>query len=307
MGPINSHTKMLAGIILATIPVVASLSVLTMNNSTHLHEEAHSASHVCSGNHYLGKDATFSESGSLEYWVCCECHEHYFTKPSNGVWKDMGIASNLSFEDDRYIPAKINEDVPTQTEIESTVIVPAHTGDNKTDEPKVVDQNGNDTGLIVKETGKNTNEYNIIGYTGTAETLIIPEGIISLDTWNYHPFDGKNNPNVALIETLVIPSTVTDLSVTALENMPKLTNIVISADLLNFGIIKDCKTVKNIYISKEVTKIHGQAFINVHSQYDLTIYCEAKTQPAGWDPQWNVKDFSTWPFTYFNTVWGVAY
>lgn len=55
------------------------------------------------GIHYLERPST-TVSGSKEYWVCCDCHEHFLTEPSSGLWADSLKNENV-FEstDDRYI------------------------------------------------------------------------------------------------------------------------------------------------------------------------------------------------------------
>lgn len=64
-----------------------------------------SASAVCShhGNHYSLVETTLTTSGNREFWTCCECHEHFFTKPS-GTWTDSGVPTfNIPSGDDRYL------------------------------------------------------------------------------------------------------------------------------------------------------------------------------------------------------------
>lgn len=68
-------------------------------------------SHICYGNHYNMTNPTASESGVKEYWVCCECHEHYLSNKNipnydPSKWTDIGTASRLASEfqsDSRYI------------------------------------------------------------------------------------------------------------------------------------------------------------------------------------------------------------
>ena len=303
---ITKRSKMLAGVIVTSLPVVLCLSVLS-NQSIGIKENSSAAaSHVCSGNHYSLRTATFSESGTLEYWVCCECHQHYYSKPNGSAWTEAGLAPIVGSDDDRYIPQLANTETPSEEEMTNVVVVPAHTDDNISDKPIVVDEHGEDTGLIIEETGNNSNEYNVIGYEGTSTTVIIPEGIVSIDTWGSHPFNGANNENVSNIEVLVVPDTVGALTVTAFENMPNLKTLVIAASNLNYGVIQNCPNLTSIYLTDNVKDIVSTAFISANTQ-DITIYCEATSKPNGWCPDWNISNYNTYPATRFNTVWGVKY
>lgn len=55
--------------------------------------------HICSGNHYERLDPNIGENGVKEYWVCCGCHEIYYSKQSileynEDNWKDMNTYYN---------------------------------------------------------------------------------------------------------------------------------------------------------------------------------------------------------------------
>jgi len=75
--------------------------------STNIKQMPLSANAVCtdhSGNHYAKRDATCEATGCLEYWVCCNCHEHFLTQPLDGSWSDAGVATEVvGATDDRYI------------------------------------------------------------------------------------------------------------------------------------------------------------------------------------------------------------
>lgn len=56
-----------------------------------------------SGCHYSLVESTLTTSGNREFWTCCECHEHFFTKPS-GSWIDRGKPTfDIPSDDDRYL------------------------------------------------------------------------------------------------------------------------------------------------------------------------------------------------------------
>lgn len=50
------------------------------------------------------------------------------------------------------------------------------------------------------------------------------------------------------------------------------------------GAFRGCRQIRSVIISKGVDRIEREAFLDCG---DLTIYCEAKTQPIGWDKNWN--------------------
>ncbi len=91
--------------------LVTALSILT--GGVVLSTQAISKSYLangekCShanGNHYSEYAATYDHSGIKEYWVCCDCHEHYLIEPSSGNWNNLDGVENTTIdeEDDRYI------------------------------------------------------------------------------------------------------------------------------------------------------------------------------------------------------------
>lgn len=286
--------------------------------------------------HYEGRPADFANFGIREYWTNCK-GDTTIEKPAASKYiefKDAGIEvpATMSKDDPRYIApetAGANNEVPTSKEIQSVTIIPTGSGNTTSggahggttgstpsgsSTPIVVDQDGKNTGLIIEEvdskettqTVDDDSKYNVVGYEGEDETLIIPEGIISIDTWNYHPFNGNTNENVNQIETVVIPSTVTELTVQAFENMPNLETIVIGAQLLRYGCIQNCPKLKYIYITKDCTVIDSTPFRTSGTQ-DIKIFCEAESKPAGWIDDWNVSTYDSWPHPRYETKWGVKY
>lgn len=276
--------------------------------------DVHAASQI-SGNHYTAKEATFSEPGCKEYWIDCLTKEIYFTKPSTGVWHDNGVAVPVSDPTDpRYVPSMSVSETPTQEDIESTTI-------NKED-VTVEDQNNNDTGLIIVDqdgkVGSGTitedSTFNVVSYQGDNKTVVIPEGIITLDTynaggsseWNGNPFDGTNKTsNANIIETVVIPESVKYLHVSCFKNMPNLKTVVIGAAEIYYGAFANCPNLKSVYIKDSCKKIAEGAFITSGAS-DLKIYCEATSKPSGWKENWNIKSWS-WPVSLYEATFGVAY
>lgn len=76
-----------------------------------------------SGNHYTELAATATTAGTKEYWVCCSCHEHFFTQPVSGTWANAGVAGAVDASDDRYVAPLWNAvgGTATYTEVEGGV------------------------------------------------------------------------------------------------------------------------------------------------------------------------------------------
>lgn len=283
--------------------------------------------------HYVGREATASQCGIKEYWT--DCTNTYFSTedfPVAGTiveapWENPEDKIGTITPDSPYYVAPLiaaSTPAPQEEEIKSVTIIndsgKADTmgGGGSSEEssgPIVVDQHGNDTGLIIEEVGNNNGgssssqneeEYTVVGYKGEDEVLIIPEGIVSIDTWNSHPFDGNNNENVNNLTTIIIPETVNELTVTAFENMDNLETLVIGAKVLNYGCISNCPKLKYIYITANCETILSTPFRTSGSQ-DIKIFCEAPSKPAGWCDDWNISTYNSWPHPRYDTSWSIKY
>ena len=75
----------------------------------------------------------------------------------------------------------------------------------------------------------------------------------------------------------------------AFSGCTSLEDIVIPSSVTSVGnqAFRNCRSLKSITIPSSVTSIGNQAFQNCTS---LTIYCEAESQPEGWDANWNYSD-----------------
>ncbi len=268
------------------------------------------------GNHYTEKAPTFSEPGCREYWIDCTTKSIYFSEPVEGTWHDNGVAVPvLDAEDPRYIAPIVEEEIPNNEEIEGIKI-------NK-EETIVEDINNDDTGLIVSDSQGNVGtdvqanedtEYNVISYQGDSKTVVIPDGVVVLDTynvtgsslWNGNPFDGSNSAsNANIVETVIIPSSVKKINVGTFKNMKNLKTVVIGAQSIEFGAFENCSNLKNVFIRSSCTTIAQGAFINAGSS-NLHLSCEPSYQPSGWAVNWNIKAW-TYPVTLYATTYGVAY
>ena len=138
--------------------------------------------------------------------------------------------------------------------------------------------------------------------------------------WQSQWFDYEIVDNEAIIidcnldastTTIEIPSVLRDVdgkdySVTtigdeAFSDCSNLTSIVIPDSVTTIGdeAFYRCWNLTSIVIPDSVTTIGGYAFSDCSNLE--TIYCEATSQPSGWDSNWN---YDKWNDSIISVVWG---
>ena len=140
--------------------------------------------------------------------------------------------------------------------------------------------------------------------------LVIPEGVEKIGPSSF--------PNCTCITSVIIPESVTSIDYMAFSDCTNLTSVKIGngdtsignyafngcTNLTSFiignGVTSigerafwGCESLESIVIPESVTSIGSYAFYNCSG---LTIYCEAKSKPEGWDSKWNPS--------YCDVVWG---
>ena len=172
------------------------------------------------------------------------------------------------------------------------------------------------------------NEYiTLVRYIGSSTEVIIPEFIehkgenIPVTTIGDYAFSGCNNltsvviPNSVTtigisafdgcnnLTSVVIPSSVTTIGYCAFSGCSSLTSVVIPSSVTTIGdyAFSGCNNLTSVVIPNSVTTIGGSAFSGCNN---LTIYCEATSQPSGWDSSWNWN--VSWSSSYGSipVVWG---
>lgn len=108
--------------------------------------------------------------------------------------------------------------------------------------------------------------------------LVIPEGVTSIGDYAFYNCRGLTG--------ITIPDSVTNIGDFTFFGCIGLTSISISNSATSIGwfAFKDCTGLTSITIPSSVTRIGWAAFCNCPT---LTIYCEAKSKPDGWDNDWN--------------------
>ncbi len=86
-----------------------------------------------------------------------------------------------------------------------------------------------------------------------------------------------------------IPNTVERIEYGAFSSCPNLESLIFPNSLENirWWAICGCGNMKSFVIPKSVTTIGGNAIRNCKN---LTIYCEAESEPSGWDSWWNYDE-----------------
>ena len=128
-------------------------------------------------------------------------------------------------------------------------------------------------------------------YKGTDTEIIIPSTIGGYAVVSF----GEIFKNNTSITSVVIPNSVTSIGSSAFEGCTGLKSVTIpdSVTSIGYSAFSGCTSLTSVTIPDSVTSIGNDAFYRCTS---LTIYCEATSQPSGWDSRWN---YSNYP-----VVWG---
>ena len=155
--------------------------------------------------------------------------------------------------------------------------------------------------------GNNENKYiKITKYNGAKEEVIIPE---SIDGLYVTSIGEKTFSDCTSLTSVTIPSSVTAIGMWSFYNCTSLTSIEISNSVITIGgsAFSRCTSLTSVIIPNSVTTIGGSVFswctsltsITIPSSVTTigdgvfygctsltTIYCEAESQPKGWNSNW---------------------
>ena len=135
-----------------------------------------------------------------------------------------------------------------------------------------------------------TKYITIVGYSGSSIDVVIPESInvngedIIVKTIGDNAF--RHNDTIT---SVTISDSVTTIGDSAFSSCSSLTSIHIPDSVITIGekAFYSCSSLTSIYIPDSVTSIGSYAFSGCSN---LTIYCEASSQPSGWEYDWNYSD-----------------
>ena len=114
-------------------------------------------------------------------------------------------------------------------------------------------------------------------------SIVIPDSIISI---GWYAFQGCK-----LLTSIEIGDSVTSIGYTAFAGCTSITNIVIPNSVTNIDrrAFYGCTSLESVIIPESVVSIGKDTFYDCTS---LAIYCEAESQPSGWDLAWNALNYS---------------
>ena len=126
-------------------------------------------------------------------------------------------------------------------------------------------------------------------------SITIPEGVTDI---GYYAFSGCTS-----IIDITIPSSVISIKMLAFADCTGLTSVIIGERVtsIDSSVFKGCVSLERVIIPSSVTSIGGNAFWD---STNLTIYCEAKSKPEGWDSAWNRYNDDKIYWAYLEVVWG---
>lgn len=134
-------------------------------------------------------------------------------------------------------------------------------------------------------------KYKLFLYLGNEEDIITPR---DCNGSNYE-IDEKAFAN-SNINSIVISDGVTKINGLAFYSCEELTSVTISSSVSEIGNLAffGCLKLDYLYIPKNVKKV-GQYIIGIHDmESTVTVHCEAKSKPSGWNKEWHLGADVEW-------------
>ena len=172
------------------------------------------------------------------------------------------------------------------------------------------------TSIVIPDSVTSIDDYAFTGCTSLT-SITIPDSVTSIGD---SAFLG-----CASLESITIPNSVTSIGYSAFYCCTSLTSITIPDSVTSIGkqAFYYCTSLKSVIIPDSVTSIGDYAFCNCRSLTSivipdsvtsigssafssctsLAIYCEASSEPSGWDSDWN-QSYQNGEYTYIPVVWG---
>ncbi len=136
------------------------------------------------------------------------------------------------------------------------------------------------TTITIPDSVTSIGDYAFYGCTSLT-TITIPDSVTSIGDYAFS--------SCTSLTSITIPDSVTSIGDRAFYNCRSLTSITIPDSVTSIGdyAFYRCYSLTSITIPDSVTSIGDSAFAYCGS---LTIYCEAASQPSGWDSKWNYSN-----------------
>lgn len=127
------------------------------------------------------------------------------------------------------------------------------------------------------------------------KNIVIPDSVIEIG--------GKAFLNCWSLTEIKIPDSVKIIDFGAFDHCKALTSVVFGENsqlnTIGFVAFQGCTALKSIVIPESVKNMDSEVFLYCE---DITIYCEADSQPYGWHSQWNNVQYEG--DKKANVVWG---
>ena len=262
---------------------------------------------------FLASKATCTEKA--RYFYSCDCGEKDIETFEHGALGDHNYGDWISNGNDTHTKTCANDSSHTITE--------SCSGGTATDTTKAICDVCNaehGESLIKFSLTNNNTEYKITDYKGCSSeinipatyngkpvtsignmafydcdsltSIIIPNSVTSIGDWTFE--------DCSSLTSITIPDSVTFIGDYAFYNCSSLTSIKIPDGVTNIGdsTFRNCDSLTSITIPNSVTSIGFRAFSSCYSLE--TIYCEAESQPSGWDSDWKYGYYAEVVWNYKN-------
>ncbi len=127
----------------------------------------------------------------------------------------------------------------------------------------------------------------------TCENIVIPE------TYNGLPVTSIGDSafnRCYTVKSITLPSSVTEIWHRAFANCYQLESVNIPSGVTGIGfyVFSGCKALRSVIIPSSVAYIGGDLF---NGCTDITVNCEAESQPAEWESNWSSGVSVKWGYT----------
>ena len=133
------------------------------------------------------------------------------------------------------------------------------------------------TSIVIPDGVTSIGDY-AFGECSSMNAIIIPDSVTSIGEWAFY---GCSN-----LKLVTIPNSITTIGNHTFRGCSSLSSVAIPDGVTSIGYraFEGCRSLTYVIIPDGVTSIDIDAFFGCSN---LTIYCEAKSQPSGWDDRWN--------------------